>query len=63
MYIILSLFVFIIEPRYIKLCTYFNICIQLVGISFLPDVILIDFHWKQTYVLEWVNKMLISLSL
>jgi hypothetical protein len=34
--------------------------ITLVGISFLPEIILIDFRWEQVHKIERVNQMLVS---
>lgn len=42
--------------------TFMYLYITLVSISFLPVIILIDFHWEQIYKLECVNKMIISPS-
>jgi hypothetical protein len=36
--------------------------IMLVSINFLPEIILIDFYWKQVYKFKCVNKIFISSS-
>jgi len=36
--------------------------ITLVSISFLPEIILIDFYWKWVYKFKCVNKIFISSS-